>query len=221
MTYTCKNKPLIIFDLDGTILDTIKDINTAINVALDYFNFPNRRVEDTRIEMGKGIINLLTKSFPKNTNQEIINKGIEIFKQYYINHPIVFTKPYDQINECLKELNKRGYTLAIATNKNEILANKILTVLLPNTFHYILGHIEGNPRKPDPFIINKIRDELNIKNKDIIYIGDTNIDYQTAINANVDYLLVTYGYRTKEELLNYKIKAHFISEPKQLLDIFL
>lgn len=189
----------IIFDLDGTVLDTLEDLKSAVNHALRFYNLPEKDLEFVRKAIGNGTTVLIKRCTPSSLNDEERAMVFKEFKDYYLKHYADNTHPYNGVKELLNKL-KDIANLAIVSNKDNDLTNKIINKELPNCFNIIQGSYMDHPKKPDPYLINKILKENNIDKKDCLYIGDTNVDKESAANAGLPYLLVNYGYRTKEEL---------------------
>ena len=189
----------IIFDLDGTILDTLPDLTNAVNYALRFFNLPEMDIEFVRKAIGNGTTVLIKRCTPSSLNDEERNKVFNVFKSYYLEHYSDYTKPYAGIKEMLLRL-KRVANLAVVSNKDNDLTQKIINKEYPGCFDIIQGSYLDHPKKPDPYLINKIVKENNINKSELLYVGDTNVDKESATNAGLPYLLVNYGYRTKEEL---------------------
>ena len=189
----------IIFDLDGTILDTLPDLTNAVNYALRSFNLPEMDIEFVRKAIGNGTTVLIKRCTPSSLNDEERNKVFNVFKSYYLEHYSDYTKPYSGIKEMLLEL-KRVANLAVVSNKDNDLTQKIINKEYPGCFDIVQGSYLDHPKKPDPYLINKIVKENNINKSELLYVGDTNVDKESATNAGLPYLLVNYGYRTKEEL---------------------
>ena len=189
----------LIFDLDGTILDTLQDLKNAVNQALNFYNLPEKDLEFVRKAIGNGTTVLIQRCTPSCLSGEERNKVFNTFKSYYLEHYVDCTKPYEGIKEMLTKL-KGKVTLAVVSNKDNDLTNKIINKEYPGLFDIIQGSYLDHPKKPDPYLINKIIKENNIDRDNCLYIGDTNVDKESATNVGLPYLLVNYGYRTKEEL---------------------
>lgn len=191
----------IIFDLDGTILDTLVDLKNAVNHGLKSRNLPEKDLDFVRKAIGNGTKVLIQRCTPCNISEEERSIVFDIFKSYYFKHFTDNTKPYKGMLEMLKKLKENGNVLlAVVSNKDNDLTLQLINKEFPGVFDIIQGSYFDKPRKPDPYLINKILNENNIDKKDCLYIGDTNIDKESADNAGLKYLLVNYGYRTKEEL---------------------
>ena len=192
----------IFFDLDGTILDTLKDLANAVNYGLKSFNLPEKDLDFVRLAIGNGTKVLIKRCTPCNLSEEERSKVFDVFKNYYFKHFTDNTKPYPGIYEMLLKLKElKNIRLVVLSNKDDDLTKQLINKEFPRVFDIIQGSYIDKPRKPDPFLINKIINENNIDKKDCLYIGDTNVDKETADNANLKYLLVNYGYRNKEELI--------------------
>ena len=191
----------IIFDLDGTILDTLQDLTNAVNYGLKSFNLPMKDKEFVRLAIGNGTKVLIKRCTPCEINEEERNKVFLNFKDYYFKHFTDNTKPYPGIYEMLLKLKEnKDLRFVVLSNKDDDLTKQLVNKEFPRVFDIIQGSYIDKPRKPDPYLINKIINEHNIDIKDCLYIGDTNVDKETATNADLNYRLVNYGYRNKEEL---------------------
>ena len=190
----------VIFDLDGTILDTLVDLKNAVNHALAYYKLPEKDSEFVRKAIGNGTTVLIKKCTPSALNDQERLNVFNKFKAYYLEHYADYTRPYEGIKDLLMNKLKGKVHLAVVSNKDNDLTNKIINKEFPNCFDVIQGSYLDHPKKPEPYLINKILKENSIKREDCLYIGDTNIDKESATNAGLPYLLVNYGYRTKEEL---------------------
>ena len=190
----------IIFDLDGTLLDTLTDLKNAVNQALNFYNLPEKDLEFVRKAIGNGTTVLIKRCTPSSLNDEERLKVFNLFKSYYLEHYADYTRPYDGIYDLVANKLKGKVKIAVVSNKDNDLTNKIINKEFPNCFDIIQGSYLDHPKKPDPYLINKIIKENNINKEDCLYIGDTDVDKESATNAGLPYLLVNYGYRTKEEL---------------------
>ena len=189
----------IIFDLDGTILNTLVDLKNAVNHGLKTRNLPEKDLEYVRIAIGNGTQVLIKRCCPEDISEEERAIVFTNFKNYYLEHYDDFTRPYPGIVEMLKKL-KGQVRLGVVSNKDHDLVIKIINKEFTGLFDIIQGSYFDKPKKPNPYLIDKIIKENNLDKKECLYVGDTNIDKESATNAGLDYLLVNYGYRTKEEL---------------------
>ncbi|MCR4879494.1 MAG: HAD-IA family hydrolase [Bacilli bacterium] len=217
-----KRKKLLVFDLDGTIVDTLPDLNNSINYMCQIMGFPLRSLEHTRISIGNGVPVLIRRSIPQDTNEQDYLKALDIFKKHYIEHAIDKSVPYEGMSDVLRRLRKRGYTLAVVTNKNEDMAKKIIDHFYPKLFATVVGN--NGIRKPKPAYdnINEMMNRIKVKRpRSAVYIGDTEVDYLTAKRAMMSSYIVTYGYRSKTELDDLKLsRVTYIDSPEDLLMYF-
>ena len=189
----------VIFDLDGTVLNTLVDLKNAVNHGLKTRNLPEKDLEFIRKAIGNGTQVLIKRCTPENITEEERSLVFNAFKNYYLEHYADNTKPFDGILEMLKSL-KGKVNLALVSNKDDDLTRKLINKEFPDIFDIVQGSYFDQPKKPNPYLINKIIQENNLNKKDCLYIGDTNIDKESANNAGLEYRLVNYGFRTKEEL---------------------
>ena len=213
-------KKLIIFDLDGTLLDTLTDLQNSVNFALSQYGFPLKSREDVRKAIGNGVAKLMERCTPKGTANPHYFDCFERCKKHYSEHYSDATFPYEDMPFVVNELKKLGYKTAVATNKIDKLAKELIEYHYPNAFDYVLGDIDGVPKKPNPDMINNIISHFNIDKSEVIYIGDTNVDEETALNSGLDYVLVSYGYRTLEEIKKTCIGRTILSSPLEVLHYF-
>ena len=195
-------KKVIIFDLDGTLLDTLADLHFAVNFALSKFVYPERSLEQVRKDIGNGVAKLIERSIPLGILNENYEKCLEIFKKCYRENYDKNTHSYPGMVTTIKKLLNEGYIVTVATNKIIDVAKMLLDHHFPGLFSYIQGDDKGIQKKPHPNMIDNIVKHYGVSKKEVLYIGDTNVDEETALNSQVDYALVTYGYRTKEEIKN-------------------
>lgn len=217
------HKTLLIFDLDGTIVNTIKDLTVSANYAMELQNFPPHTEEETKQFVGNGIAKLLERALPADKrNTATLQKSLELFTTHYDNHCTDYSVPYKGITETLIEFQNRGILLAVASNKYQKATSKIIAELFPNIqFVQIQGSKEGVAKKPNPSIVYNILQQIEYKeDKDnILYIGDSVTDIQTARNARVKSVSVSWGFRSRAELVEQR-PDYIIDSPEQLLNLF-
>lgn len=182
----------VIFDLDGTLLDTLEDLTDAVNVALEANGYPSRTLEEMRYFVGNGAANMLTKAAPEGADLQPI---MDVFVSWYAEHCQDKTRPYDGIYSALEDL-KKEYPLAIVSNKPDYAVKLISQKLFPDV--YGVGELQGIPRKPAPDMLLSAMEQIGVEK--CIYIGDSDVDIATARNANVPCISVLWGFRTKEDL---------------------
>ena len=194
---------LAIFDLDGTLLDTIGDLGAACNFALKSCGFPERKMEEYNGLVGRGIYNLFRGAMPEGMRtDENVSRMRDFFIPYYNRHKADRTRPYNGIPELLEKLEKAGVSLAVASNKYQEGAEALVRQFFgERNFVSILGQREGLPIKPDPGIVREIeRAYGEIDRTEIFYAGDSDVDMETGLNAGVVTAGVTWGFRTRAEL---------------------
>ena len=215
---------LIIFDLDGTLINTIDDLGQACNHALSACGFPTHKIEDYPRLVGNGINKLIERALPEEHRQEaIVLRLREYFVPYYDAHNCDLTHPYDGIPELLQALKAAGHTLAVASNKYQAATEKIVAQLFPNTFDVVLGERENVPRKPDPQIVRDILAYLTdnqypITNNRPLYIGDSLVDAETAKAANLPFVACTWGFCTTEQLHTAQ-PDYMVHHPSEILKL--
>ena len=197
---------LIIFDLDGTLLDTLKDLAQACNHALEMCACPTRQLDEYRMLVGRGITNLFRGALPEGRrSDEMVEKMRSHFLPYYGEHGCDFTRPYPEIPELLERLHEAGIRTAVASNKFQAGTEQLVCRYFgSHEFICILGQREDKPIKPDPGIILEAMEYLpGISKEEVIYCGDSDVDMQTGINAGVRTVGVTWGFRSRQELEAY------------------
>lgn len=211
---------LIIFDLDGTLLDTVADLATATNQALEACGFPTHEEKAYRFFVGGGIMKLFERALPENARTpETLLRIRELFLPYYERHNADLTKPYPGITELLEELQNRRITMAVASNKYDEATKKLVSRYFPGiSFASVLGNREGIPVKPDPSIVGEICELTNAEPKEVLFVGDSGVDMQTAANAGVDSAGVTWGFRPREELEQYT-PSYIVESPSEIFKL--
>lgn len=196
-------KRLAIFDLDGTLLNTIADLATATNQALDACGFPTHPIEAYPFFVGNGINKLFERALPAEARtEENVLRIRAHFLPYYDEHNADLSRPYPGIPQLLENLQAAGIQVAVASNKYHRATEKLIRHYFPTIrFAAILGQREGVPIKPHPQIVEDILALVPVSKEEVIYIGDSGVDMQTALNAGVESIGVTWGFRPREELL--------------------
>lgn len=213
-------KKLLIFDLDGTLIDTLKDLNNAVNYSLSKHGFELRSLEHTRQSIGDGVAMLVKRSLPETVTEIEYSDVLKDFEKYYKLHSNDNTSPYPGMKKTLNKLKEKGYLLAVSTNKIEDVAISLIKNFYPNIFDTVCGDNKIRQRKPSPDSINEICRRLSFNDKNnITYIGDTEVDFMTAKNSKIGFILVSYGYRTEKEQIAKKLTVLGIKKPENLLKI--
>ena len=195
-------KRLVIFDLDGTLINTIADLGTCTNYALEKLGYPTHDIESYKFRVGNGINNLFRRSLPEGekTDENVLRVRRE-FIPYYNAHNTDLSRPYPGMVELLEALQTEGILLAVASNKYQEATTKIIGELYPSIrFSAVLGQREGINIKPDPQIVFDILQATGVDKADVLYVGDSGVDMQTGLNAGVETCGVTWGFRPRTEL---------------------
>ena len=211
-------KKLVIFDLDGTLLDTIADLAESANHALKQLGFPTRDVEMIRTFVGNGVNKLLFRALPdEEKTEENMMRMRTHFVPYYDAHNADLSAPYPGIVALLEELQAKGLRMAVASNKYQEATVKLVKHYFPMIdFVEVLGQREGINVKPDPTIVFDILQKAGVSKEETLYVGDSGVDMQTAINAGVDAIGVTWGFRPRTELEDFQPMG-LIDQAEELL----
>ena len=213
-------KKLIIFDLDGTLLDTIADLGTACNPALESKGYRRHPLAAYPDMVGNGVRKLIERAQPDASPEEV-EELLGIFRQYYDEHCTDYTRPYPGIPELLAELHSRGIAIAVASNKYESASRRIVTHFFPDIpFVAILGQVEDRPVKPDPSIDFQVLLSHPTPKAQTMHVGDSAVDIETARRACIDSVGVTWGFRPITELRK-ACADHIVSTPDDILKLAL
>lgn len=210
----------VIFDLDGTLMDTLEDLANAVNEILRRNNYPVRTIQHVRRIVGNGLKQTLTLCLPEGTAQEEIDRLLPEFAAYYQAHCQIKTKPYDGIEDTLRELCARGYKLAIVSNKRDEAVKTLNRECFEAYVKVAIGENEsaGIRKKPAPDTVYQALKELGSREEQAVYVGDSEVDKKTADNAGLPCISVDWGFRDREELEKLE-PAYLISRPEELLEI--
>jgi phosphoglycolate phosphatase len=210
----------VIFDLDGTLANTIDDIGAACNFALEKFGMSGHTSDEYKYFVGDGIKELIERALPEEYkgNSEKAEECLAAFKRYYQENYCVFTKPYDGIYETLETLKRSGISLSVVTNKNEEAVNLIIEKLFHGYFETVIGNSDKIKQKPDPESVLNIMAQQNLKRDEVLFVGDSYTDIRTAKNAGIKGVGVLWGFRTRGELEN-EGADFIIRHPAELIDI--
>ncbi len=210
----------IIFDLDGTLLDTLSDLAAAGNHALREMGFPTHETEKYRRFVGNGIPKLIERMCPPGTDEETLLKTKEVFSEYYELHKSDLTKAYEGMTELLAELKERGVTAVCNTNKDNVFAEALLRSFYGENIVETVGAGLGHPTKPDPSAALYLAEKYARSGRKPLYVGDSNVDMQTAKNADIEACGVLWGFREREELEEY-FPAYIAADISELRKIIL
>lgn len=211
-------KHAVIFDLDGTLLNTLGDLRAATNHALEVRGLPPHSMEEIRQFIGNGIRLLICRAMPEGTTEAEIDAALDDFKAYYAAHIHDRTVPYDGIPQLLTALKKRGIQVAVLSNKIDSASQQLIEYFFPGKTDVVFGEHVGMPRKPDPTSCRMVMQQLGVQPEQVLYVGDSGTDMQTAKNAGLYAVGVTWGFRSKEVLLEYGADV-LVHRPEQILQI--
>lgn len=213
-------KSLVIFDLDGTLLNTIDDLGTATNFALEAEGFPTHLLDAYRMMVGNGVSRLIERALPEeHRNVETIDRVREHFRVYYDEHLADHSTPYPGIPELLRELRSMDVALAVASNKYQEAVSRLISITFPDIdWTEVEGHRPGIPSKPDPSIVFDILSLHPTPKSQVLYVGDSGVDMETARRACVESVGVTWGFRPVSELRDYHAD-HIIYNPADILPL--
>ena len=211
---------LVIFDLDGTLLDTIGDLAAAGNHALSVMGKPQHPVEAFKLFVGNGIPKLIERMLPAEHTAEEESRALAIFSEYYGKHKSDRTVPYAGMPELVKTLNERGVTCVCNTNKAHGFSAELIRAAYGGDIREVIGAGIGFPTKPAPDAALEYIRRYGADKRDTLYVGDSNVDMMTAANAGIDACAVLWGFRSREELEACH-PAHIAQNPQQLEEIIL
>ncbi len=207
-----------IFDLDGTLLDTLGDLAASVNYALRTHGMPEHSIEDVRRFVGNGVRKLIERSVPSGTENPNFEATIATFREYYMQHSLDTTRPYDGIPETLAALKAKDCRLAVVSNKMMAATQELCRHFFPDTIEVAIGEneAEGIRKKPAPDIVYASLRELGVDKHSAVYVGDSDVDIETARNAGLPCISVLWGFRDRDFLIQHGAKT-FISAPQELL----
>lgn len=210
----------VIFDLDGTLVDSLADLSDSVNLMLESYGFPTHEVEKYRYFVGNGSKKLMERTLPRDkaASAEFVEEALVKYKAIYKERLLEKTRPYNGVRELLAELKSRGIPLAVCTNKHNDAALTIVKILFaPGTFEEVLGDRPGFPKKPNPATPLEIASHLGVKPDEVAYLGDTSVDMETAVHAGFLPVGVLWGFRPEEELVKNGAKV-LLKAPLELLE---
>ncbi|WP_432617379.1 HAD family hydrolase [Butyricicoccus sp.] len=211
-------KQAVIFDLDGTLLNTLGDLRAATNHALAVRGLAPRSMDEIRRFVGNGIRLLICRAMPEGTSDAEIDAALEDFKAYYAAHIHDHTVPYDGIPQLLTALRKRGMKVAVLSNKIDSASQELIAYFFPGKTDVVFGEHVGVPRKPDPTSCRMVMQQLDVQPEQVLYVGDSGTDMQTAKHAGLYAVGVTWGFRSREVLTENGADV-LVDSPEQILQI--
>ncbi len=209
---------LVIFDLDGTLLNTLGDLADAGNFALTQMGFPVYPVDAYRHFVGNGIPNLIHRILPDNHTDEQHKQCYDIFTEYYSLHKADKTAPYDGIKDLLHKLNEQGILCCVNTNKAHEFSCELIKAAFGDDIRDVIGYGIGFPAKPDPSAACEFINRYKVSKADVLYVGDSNVDMKTARAAEIDNCAVLWGFRDYEELSACSPK-HIVNTASELYNV--
>lgn len=207
-----------IFDLDGTLLDTLLDLANAVNFAMREKGYPERTVAEVRNFIGNGIKVLIKRSVPDGTSEDDYAEALEIFTKYYLEHIADYTKPYDGMIDVVKTLTERGCKVAVLSNKAHVAAQAVVKDFFGDIFDIVVGKMDEFPSKPEPDSLFYTIRTLGVTAEECVYIGDSDVDVLTAHNAGLPCIGVTWGNRD-EDVLIASGAEYIANTPNEILNI--
>jgi len=202
---------LVIFDLDGTLLDTLDDLTQAVNFALRQQSFPLRSREEVRLLVGNGVASTMRRAVPLGTDEAVCRQALQDFKRYYLEHVNDYTRPFEGILDLLDALQRAGIHAAVNSNKVNSAVVALCTAHFGNRINLALGERPEFPRKPSPESAVYIMRQLGVAPEHTLYVGDGETDLRTAENAGIDCAWVSWGYRHRDELGSLEVDHAFDS----------
>lgn len=209
-----------IFDLDGTLINSLEDLSDSANIMLASYGFPTHSLEAYRYFVGNGSKKLIERCLPteKANDDSFVNQALQRYKDIYAEHSLAKTRPYQGILDVLERLRKKSIPMGICTNKHQSAADQIVASLFPSDiFQIVFGDRPGYPRKPDPKKVLAMAKSFGVAPKHVAYFGDTSVDMDTAHRAGFYAVGVTWGFRPKKELMEHKAQL-LLSEPAEILE---
>lgn len=208
----------VIFDLDGTLLYTLEDLKDSLNFALQKFNYPSKTLDEVRNFVGNGVRLLVERSIPNGEKNPDLEDVLKIFKTHYAQNMYNKTKPFDGINEMLAELKRKGIHTAVVSNKFDSAVKELCQKYFGNTIEIAIGESENVRKKPAPDSVLKVMEILNCSSDETFYVGDSEVDIQTAKNCNIKCISVSWGYKNRQFLTENGAEI-IIDKPEEILQI--
>lgn len=212
---TTENCRAVIFDLDGTLLDTIDDLTASANHVLRFLGLPERSRSEIQRFVGNGIAKLISRILPGGAEDPRFEKAYQEFRAHYNEHCMDQTKPYPEILVLLQRLKEDGYRTAIVSNKADFAVTKLSETYFPGLIDTAVGESRGTAKKPAPDMLMKALSVIGVPLEDAVYVGDSEVDIRTAENAGMDCILVTWGFREEEFLRRQGAKV-FAADAREL-----
>lgn len=211
----------VIFDLDGTLINSLDDIADACNRMLDRHGYPVHEVAAYRYFVGNGAARLVARALPNRLKeQDTFAELLDEYNADYLRNNAIKTCPYAGMSEVVERLKREGITIAVLTNKPDDTARPVMERYYPGVFPIVRGGLPGVPLKPDPAPVLALMEQLGVQGERTLFVGDSNVDIQTAKNAGISACGVLWGFRTRAEL-EQEGADYIVSQPEELLDVIL
>lgn len=207
----------IIFDLDGTLLDTVEDLKEAVNYVMRKYSEPEITLADARHYVGNGNRRLIALAQKEGEMHPHFEQMFEEFLEYYLAHDTIKTVVYDGIRTVIATCQEKGIKMAVVSNKFQSATKELMDFYFPDTFDSVIGERNGLPRKPDPTLAKIALEDLGVTAKETLFIGDSEVDADTAENAGMEYLLCSWGFKERS-FLEKRNAVSVIDRPIQILD---
>ena len=209
-----------VFDLDGTLLDTLRDLTASVNHALRWAEMPERTIEEVRWFVGNGVKKLMERAVPEGTDNPRFAEVYQEFRNHYLHHGLDTTEPYPGIMEMLRALKDEGKQIAVVSNKFYAATQELCQHFFPDTIEVAIGEneAEGIRKKPAPDTVNEALRQLGVSREQAVYVGDSDVDIATAAASGMSCISVLWGFRDREFLLAHGA-TQFITHPSELLTI--
>lgn len=213
------NYDVFIFDLDGTLLNTLDDLAASTNYALQQYGMATRSLDDIRSFVGNGVRKLIERAVPGGDNNPQFEQVFDTFRQHYLQHSLDHTRPYDGITETLGALRRQGKRVAVVSNKMYAATGELCRHFFPNTVEVAIGEHEGEGirKKPAPDTVIEALRQLGVGKERAVYVGDSDVDILTARNSGLPCISVLWGFRDRTFLAAHGATT-FVTHPRQLLD---
>lgn len=191
----------VLFDMDGTLLDTLEDLCDSTNHALAQMGYPLRGIEEIRRFIGNGAEKQIRRAVPEGTSEEKIMETLAAYRAYYQDHCQIKTKVYDGLLDVLSELKEKGVKMAVVSNKPDAAVKKLSREYFGDRLDYAIGPSDGVRCKPYPDMAEEALKALGVEKKDAVFVGDSEVDVQTGLNAGLDVIAVSWGFRSREVVI--------------------
>lgn len=213
-------KKIVIFDLDGTLINTLEDLKNSTNYALSCLNYPTKTIDEICQFVGNGVAKLIERAIPDGKDNPDFQQCLETFKNHYSKNMYNKTAPYNKIPQMLKTLKQKGYITAVVSNKFDMAVKELCSKYFPDLIDFAAGENEacGIRKKPAPDTVLKVLEKFNLTNNEAIYVGDSDVDIMTAKNSRMPCISVTWGFRNREFLIKHDAEI-IIDSPDEIIDI--